>query len=146
MLRQKPTQFCRKTCWKEQPLIFTVYLMNHIVQTSVLLNVIIECIELNWLCKHLKKIRSIQATILVLNWAKQSLFLWVSLKWIWLIRGKKIATIVRPIKAPILSFVNKHISIRSNQRQPLLIWEIYSYLDVLSTVPPFQQGDLHNLQ
>ena len=30
--------FCRKTCWKEQPFIFTVYLMNHVFQTSVLSN------------------------------------------------------------------------------------------------------------
>ena len=29
-------------------------------QTSVPLNVIIECIKLNWLCKHTKKIRSSQ--------------------------------------------------------------------------------------
>ena len=30
-------KFCRRTCWKEQPIIFTVYLMNHIFQASVLL-------------------------------------------------------------------------------------------------------------
>ena len=29
VLRQKLTKFCRKTCWKEQPFVFTVYLMNH---------------------------------------------------------------------------------------------------------------------
>ena len=28
---------CHKTCWKEQAFIFTIYLMNHIFQTSVLL-------------------------------------------------------------------------------------------------------------
>ena len=28
-------KLCCKTCWKEQPFIFTVYLMNHIFQTSV---------------------------------------------------------------------------------------------------------------
>ena len=32
---------------------------------------IIEYIELNWLCKYIKKIRSSQAAILVLNWVKQ---------------------------------------------------------------------------
>ena len=37
MLRQKPTQVFRKICWKEQPVIFIVYLMNQIFQTSVLL-------------------------------------------------------------------------------------------------------------
>ena len=31
-------KFCRKTCWKEQPFIFTVSLMNHIFQLSVLFN------------------------------------------------------------------------------------------------------------
>ena len=30
-------KFCGKTCWKEQLFIFTVYLMNHVFQTSVLL-------------------------------------------------------------------------------------------------------------
>ena len=30
-------KFRLKTCWKQQPFIFTVYLMNHIFQTSVLL-------------------------------------------------------------------------------------------------------------
>ena len=32
---------------------------------------IIECIELNCLCKHMKKVRSSQAAILVMNWVKQ---------------------------------------------------------------------------
>ena len=76
-LDKNQSKFCRKTCWKEQPFIFTVYLMNHIFQTSVL---IMECIELNWLCKHMKKVRSSQAAILVMNWVKQSFSLWVSLK------------------------------------------------------------------
>ena len=31
-------KFCRKTCWKEQPLVFTLYLMNHLFQTSVFFN------------------------------------------------------------------------------------------------------------
>ena len=33
-----------------------------------------ECIGLNWLCKHTKKVRSSQAAILILNWAKHKLF------------------------------------------------------------------------
>ena len=35
---------------------------------------------LNWLCKHIKKVRSSQPAILVLNWMKHSLSLWVSLR------------------------------------------------------------------
>ena len=31
-------KFCRQTCWKEQPFIFTVYLMNHPFQTTILFN------------------------------------------------------------------------------------------------------------
>ena len=38
-------------------------MMNHIFQTSVLLIVIIECIELNWFCKDADKIRSSQPAI-----------------------------------------------------------------------------------
>ena len=44
---------------------------NHIFQTSV---VIIECKELNWLCKHMKKIRISQPAIPVLNWVKHKSF------------------------------------------------------------------------
>ena len=40
---------------------------------------IIECRELSWLCKNMKKVRSSQAAILVLNWVKHSFSLWVSL-------------------------------------------------------------------
>ena len=59
--------------------------MNHIFQTSVL---IMECIELNWLGKHMKKMSSSQPAIPVLNWVKHQSFpvsivkllsLWVSL-------------------------------------------------------------------
>ena len=45
--------------------------MNYIFQTSVL---IMECMELNWLCKHIKKIRSSQPAIPVLNWVKHEPF------------------------------------------------------------------------
>ena len=37
-------------------------------------------IELNWLCKHTKKVRSSQGIILVMNWVKHSFSLWVSFK------------------------------------------------------------------
>ena len=33
------SNFAVKTCWKEQPFIFTVYLMNHLFQTSVPFNI-----------------------------------------------------------------------------------------------------------
>ena len=46
--------------------------MNHIFQTSVL---IMKRVELNWLCKHIKKIRSSQPAIPVLNWVKHQSFL-----------------------------------------------------------------------
>ena len=48
-------------CWKEQPSIFNVYLMNDIFQTSVL---VVEC----------KEIRRSQPAIPVLNWVKQQSF------------------------------------------------------------------------
>ena len=34
---------------------------------------------INWLCKHMKKVRNSQAAILVLNWVNHSFSLWVSL-------------------------------------------------------------------
>ena len=42
--------------------------------------VIMEWLELNCLCKHMKKVRSDQTAILVLNWVKYSFSLWLSLK------------------------------------------------------------------
>ena len=54
--------------------------MNNIFQTPVLLIRVIECIkELNWLFKHLKKVRSSQPAILVLSWIKNTFSLRVSL-------------------------------------------------------------------
>ena len=41
---------------------------------------VMECIELNWSCKHRKKARSSQAATIILNWVKHSFSLWVSLK------------------------------------------------------------------
>ena len=70
--------FCRKTCWKEQPFIFTVYLIKHIFLRYVLLIRVMACIELNWLYKNIKKVGSSQAVILVLNWVKHGFSLWVS--------------------------------------------------------------------
>ena len=40
---------------------------------------IIEYIEPNWLCKHMRRVRSSQEALLVLNWVKHSFSLWVSL-------------------------------------------------------------------
>ena len=54
--------------------LFTVYLMNHLFKISVLLIPVMKCImEVNWLRKHLKKVRSSQPVILVLNWINFSL-------------------------------------------------------------------------
>ena len=65
-IKTKRNKFCRKTCWKEQTSNFTVYLMNHIFQTSALFKyVIMECIEPNCFCKYMKKVRSSLSTILV---------------------------------------------------------------------------------
>ena len=81
-VKTKTNKFCRKTCWKEQPFIFTVYLMNHLFQTAVF----IKCdngmynIELNSFCKNTKKLRSSQAAVLLLNWIKHSFSLWDTLR------------------------------------------------------------------
>ena len=48
------------------------------------LDTIIECRELNGLCKHMKKVRSSQAAILILNLVKHSFSLWVLLKKVFL--------------------------------------------------------------
>ena len=45
VLKQNQPKFCYKTCWKEQPFIATVYLMNYIFQTSMLFNTWSELIE-----------------------------------------------------------------------------------------------------
>ena len=45
---------------EEQPFIFSVYLMNHVVPTAVR---IMELKELNWLCKHIKNVRRSQPCI-----------------------------------------------------------------------------------
>ena len=42
-------------------------------------HMIMEYIGCNWLCKQIKKVRSSQAVILVLNWVKYSFSLWVQL-------------------------------------------------------------------
>ena len=52
--------FCLKTCQKGQPSIFTIWWITFF---TVL---IMEFIELNWLYKHIKKIRSSQPAIPVL--------------------------------------------------------------------------------
>ena len=48
-------KFCGKTCGEEQPFIFTINLLNHIFQTSVLFNTCNRMYKRNWLWKHLKK-------------------------------------------------------------------------------------------
>ena len=42
---------------------FSVYLMNHLFKTSgVFQHVTMECLEINWLCKHRKKVKGSQAS------------------------------------------------------------------------------------
>ena len=72
-------KFCYKTCCKEQPFIIAFYLMNEFFKHVYFQYVIMECIELNWLCKHMKKVRCNQADILAQNWIKHNFSLWVSL-------------------------------------------------------------------
>ena len=50
-----------------------------LAERSNRLYVIMECIELNWLCKHMKKIRSSQTSISINPCTKHSFSLWVSL-------------------------------------------------------------------
>ena len=79
-LNKNQPNFCSKTCWKEQPFIFTVYLMNHVFPATVLTKRDNRMhIRLRWFCKHIKEIRSSQPTDRVLNWIKHNLSLWVSL-------------------------------------------------------------------
>ena len=72
-------KFFHKTCWKEQPSIFTVCFINHIFQTSAL---IMECIELECIdCVNISK-RSEAVNQPLLYWIEWdiSLSLCVSLK------------------------------------------------------------------
>ena len=47
---------------------------THFPNIFTLSYVIIECVELNWLCKYMKKVRSSQVVILALNWVKTQFF------------------------------------------------------------------------
>ena len=69
VLRQKKTN--PNFAVKMHGCFFTVYLMNYIFQTSVLM---MKCIVFNWLCKCMKKIRYSQPAIPVLNWVKHQSF------------------------------------------------------------------------
>ena len=62
-------------------IIYFYCLFDESFQTFALSNTcnrMYRCTELNWLCKHIKKVRSSQAAILVLNWVKHSFPLCVS--------------------------------------------------------------------
>ena len=50
------------------------------LNTYGIIECIIELCKHNWFCKHSKKVRSSQPTILVLNWVKHRFSLWVSLR------------------------------------------------------------------
>ena len=125
-------KFCRKTCWKEQPFIFTVYLMNHIFQTPVFLRPDNGKYNgPNWLCKHIKKVRSSHPAILVLNWIKHSFSLWVSLKYYTF----QISTIIKEENDSFAKMKYYHISIMiwdpshiclavNNDMQQLSSWNV----------------------
>ena len=59
MLDKNQLNFCRRTCWKEQLFIFTIWLFWWITFFKHLYFSICD----NWLCKHVKKVRSSQASI-----------------------------------------------------------------------------------
>ena len=52
------------------PFLLSIWYESHFSNTVL----IMECIELNWLCEHIKKIRSSQPTFLVLNWLNHQSF------------------------------------------------------------------------
>ena len=85
--------------------------MNYIFQTSVL---IMECIELNWLCKHMKKIRCCQPAIPVLRWVKHQSFP-VSLKY------------------QILNIQNQKKLMKNILPKFLFIWSNYSSSQLVTT-------------
>ena len=63
-------KICRKTCWKEQPFVFCFLEESPHTSICTLEYVIMECIELNWLFKHMKKVRSSQASISINSCSK----------------------------------------------------------------------------
>ena len=72
VLRQKPTQTLPSNLLKRRTICFYCQFDDsHFSNNCTLWYMIIECIELNWLCKHMKKVESSQAAIFVLNWLKQ---------------------------------------------------------------------------
>ena len=67
-------QFCPKTCTKEQPFIFCLFGESSFSNICTLY-VTMECIELNWLCKHMKSVRSSQTSISIKSWTELSNFI-----------------------------------------------------------------------
>ena len=67
-VKTKTNQVLRKSYWKKQPFIFTVYLMNHVFQTFLRWpRTIIELKELNWLyCVNIWK--TSEAANLAFQW------------------------------------------------------------------------------
>ena len=53
------------------PVICYHVIGNYLIKRQSERYIIMECIELSWLCKHMKEVRSSQAAVLVLNWVKQ---------------------------------------------------------------------------
>ena len=80
VLRQKPTKILLWTLLKGATIhIYCLFDGSHFSNICTIWYVMMECIELSWLRKHIKKVRSSQAAIPVPNWVKQNLSLSVSL-------------------------------------------------------------------
>ena len=66
------------------PFLLSIWYESHFSNTVL----IMECIELNWLCEHIKKIRSSKPAIPVLNWVKQQSLLVSIVKMHWLTKKR----------------------------------------------------------
>ena len=85
---------------------------------------IMECIELNWLCKHMKEVRSSQASIFVINWVKHSFSPWVLFK-----HGKYFFDVILDLEILIYLKSKKYLIFNSQQQQVqrfyLFTWAIH---------------------
>ena len=79
--RQKQLRFYCRTCCKEQPFIFCLFSESPFSSICSPWNVTMERIELNWLSKHIKKVRGSQTSASINSYGELSrrFFLRVSL-------------------------------------------------------------------
>ena len=71
-LEKNQLKFCRKTCWKEQPFIFCLFDKPPFSNICSFWNGTMKSVELNWLCKHMKNVRSSQASISINSFTELS--------------------------------------------------------------------------